>query len=100
MSNRVKVTIHATGYPELRDKLFAELEAGGYEPFFVNDGSDPGDFCAAVSVFDPLPYVLIVNRRGNRAAAIAHQTVREAGVRNPGVLNPCQYRVLDGGRAA
>ena len=95
MSNRVKVTIHATGYPELRDKLFAELEAGGYEPFSVNDGSDPGDFCAAVSVFDPLPYVLIIDRRGNRAAAIAHQTVRAAGV-----LNPCQYRVLDGGRAA
>jgi len=91
MSNRVKVTIRATGYPELRDKLFTELEAGGYEPFVVTDGSDPGDFCAAVSVFDPLPYVLIVDRRGNRAAAIAHETVRRAGV-----LNPCQYRVLNG----
>ena len=93
MSNRVKVTIHSGSNPGLRENLFAELQAGGYEPFSITDGSDPGDFCAAVSIFAPLPYVLIVNPSGNRAAAIAHDVMRSR------IPNPCTLRV-NGGRAA
>jgi len=92
MSNRVKVTVKSRA---LRRRLIADLKRGGYDPFVVTDGQYH-EWCAAVSILDPLPHLVSKGGAGTGAVVIAARTIRKHG----SIDNPCVYQVVSGSKAA
>ena len=93
MSNRrVKITVESPG---LRKRLITALKRAGYDPFVVTDGKHQ-EWCAAVSILDPLPHLVSRGEVGTGAVVIAARTIRK----HSDIKQPCLYQIVSGGRAA